>query len=123
MNFEILNILSRLIYFIALTCIMAAILDSYRLFFEEQRLSLKSKIFFAVTIILLVVSSTVTTKKYEILQENVKSGYIVSLEGNEVDANMVDFRQYIISISDKKQIIYLTHRNNRSRFVPVVVPR
>jgi len=77
-----------------------------------------------VGIIMITSGLLASFEQQNILEEKVNEGYIVYLDGQEVEAEAVSFTQYNVSINDENEAIYLTQkRERRNHYVPVVIPR
>lgn len=66
-----------------------------------------------------------TNKSYNALYEKIDEGYVVYMDGQEIDANTISFSQYDVRVSNEKEAIYISPKKNstRSIFVPFVVSR
>lgn len=61
-------------------------------------------------------------KIYSELRIKAETEYAVYLDGQEVDANTISFRQYYFSINDEEKVIMLTSKRNYSyRFFPIPI--
>lgn len=59
-----------------------------------------------------------------IVNDRVEKGYTAYLNGEEVDVNHLDLREYVIRIDDKKECVLLTtsayESTNTTTFVPII---
>lgn len=65
-----------------------------------------------------------TDETINIVNDKVERGYTVYLNGEEVDVNHLDLREYVIRIDDEKECVLLTTSaykpTNTTTFVPIM---
>ena len=65
-----------------------------------------------------------TDETIKIVNDKIESGYTAYLNGEEVDVNHLDLREYVIRIDDKKECVLLTtsayEPTNTTTFVPIM---
>ena len=66
-----------------------------------------------------------TNESYNALYEKIDEGYVIYMDRQEIDVNTIMFSQYDVSVSDKKETIYISPKKNstKSIFIPFVVSR
>lgn len=78
---------------------------------------------FGAIILIVILSIGINITERNNIPTYIEDGYEVYLDGDVVDADTIDFNQYIVSINREKECIYITRPSrNKTNIIPFFIP-
>lgn len=124
MSFSILSFLVSALLRLGFLFIFIPIMFIVTNKMSNRDIAIANYIGLLVGIVFVVVGILTNSKCYDILDNKVEEGYVVYLDGNEIEPENVSFTQYDVVINDEDETIYLSQKKNKRKFyIPIFIQR